>query len=80
MRKASDPDIGKRAAAEIRRRAYEEDTTFAAQRDALRIHSSEFCRWECGVMKPGALALAAMARAGYDVHYILTGERRTPCP
>lgn len=70
-----DNGIGKRAAAEIRARAYEEDTSFAAQLAVLKAPSSIFCRWEHGQGAPRAETRAKMSRAGYDVLYILTGER-----
>lgn len=76
----TDTAIGRRAAAAIRDRAHERRTTYTAQRQLLGLEQSVFCRWEHGQGAPGAKFLQAMALDGYDVHYILTGERRTPCP
>lgn len=76
----TDKAIGRRAAAEIRVRAYERRTTYTVQRELLGLEQSVFHRWENGLGAPGAKFLQAMALDGYDVHYILTGERRSPCP
>lgn len=74
----TDPEIARRAAAEIRARAIDRDTTYTAQRDLIGLEQSVFWRWEHGLGTPGAKFLQAMAREGYDVLYILTGERSAP--
>ena len=75
MSKRINTEIGKRAAAEIRRRAVEEDTTYSAQEVRVGLYPGSICRWESGIA-PAAMQLAALHSAGYDVGYILTGERR----
>lgn len=76
----TDKEIGRRAAAAIRDRAHERNSTYTVQRQQLGLEQSVFHRWEHGQGAPGAKFLQAMALDGYDVHYILTGERRTSCP
>ena len=75
--KENDPrsQIGKRAAAEIRQRAHEEDTFYAAQMARLDVTREQLSCWERGDGAPAAGTLQRMALLGYDVIYILTGER-----
>ena len=67
-------DIAKRAAEVIRQRVgkyrvYDE-------MDRLEITRQCFNHWEKGKHTPSGKVLQRMALAGYDVHYILTGERK----
>ena len=77
MSKTVNREIGQRAAAEIRQRAADEDTSYREQEKRLGFESGRINNWEYGAA-PSAIALAAMYRAGYDVIYILTGERSRP--
>lgn len=71
----SDSKIGRRAAEELLRIFREEDITMTAAYDEISVPSSCFWRWQHGTAAPRAQTLANMHRAGYDVLYILTGER-----
>lgn len=71
----SDSTIGQRAAEELLRIVREEDITMTAAYEEISIPSACFCRWQHGQTAPRAQTLANMHRAGYDVLYILTGER-----
>lgn len=70
------PDIGRRAAEELLRIVREEDITMGAAYREISVPPSCFWRWQHGQSAPCAETLANMHRAGYDVLYILTGERR----
>lgn len=67
--------IGKRAAEEIRRNAYENDVQLGFELDCLK--SSFFClyQWEHGNVDPNAVTLSKMLKMGYDINYILLGEK-----
>ena len=41
----------------------------------LELSRQSVYQWEIGKHTPSAKALARLAHAGYDVHYILTGEK-----
>lgn len=69
-------EIGRRAAAEIRRVAHENGTSYADEMDFIQMHRSQLWQWEHDVADPVAKPLSRMALAGYDIHYILTGERK----
>lgn len=43
--------------------------------DALGVDRKTIGRWESGDTSPEAAQLQGLALAGWDVHYILTGER-----
>ncbi len=67
-------EIGMRAADEIRRTAYGKcNDKEEAKRIGIRRKS--FYDWDNGRSDPSTYNLQKMALAGYDVHYILTGER-----
>ena len=70
-----DSKIGRRAAEELLRIASEEDITLTEAYAEIETASSCFWRWQHGQSAPSAPTLARMARFGYDVLYILTGER-----
>ena len=67
--------IGQRAAEELLRIVREEDITMTAAYEEISIPPSCFWRWQHGTGAPRAQTLANMYRAGYDILYILTGER-----
>ena len=69
-------EIGKRAAKAIREMAKENETSVKFELDCLKLHTSQHYQYEHLIADPGAVALANMARNGYDVVYILTGERK----
>ncbi|MGP8492713.1 helix-turn-helix domain-containing protein [Paraburkholderia fungorum] len=46
--------------------------------EAVGVTRQSVLNWESGAAQPPAAALAAMARLGLDVLYILTGERSQP--
>ena len=71
----SDSTIGRRAAEELLRIVREEDLTMTAAYEEISIPASCFWRWQHGTGAPRAQTLANMHRAGYDILYILTGER-----
>ena len=68
--------IGNRAYKEIKKRAYANDISTSREAAKLGIHSRSLREWkENG--NPSAYYLQQMHYAGYDVIYILTGERRS---
>ena len=69
-------EIGKRAAAEIRQQAYDNDTDISFELVCINTCRQDMYSWEKGKTMPSALKLRNMALAGYDVHYILTGGRK----
>lgn len=68
--------IGERAAKAIRDRAKENNTTFGAELKKLNIFQYAVTEWEKKGYAPSAHYLQKMCLAGYDVIYILTGERK----
>lgn len=66
--------IGKRAAEAIRQMANHNETSYEFELDCLKVSRETLYQWEHGKSDPRASALANMALAGYDTHYILTGE------
>lgn len=71
MKHKSDPEIGKRAAEEILRKGCSISSEFRR----LGLSLKSFYVWNNGTCCPDSTALQALARGGYDVVYILTGER-----
>lgn len=68
--------IGGRAANEIKKRAIEKGIDIKQECEGLK--TSQYTRrdWANGKKIPGGYLLAEMCRQGYDVIYILTGERK----
>ena len=64
---------GQRAAKEIRRKV--KYGRVKPELDRLTIPQGTFSKWESGKYDPQFYWLQTMAKAGYDTHYILTGER-----
>ena len=69
-------EIGMRAAKAIREMAKENETSLSFELDCLDACRTQLRQYERCVADPGATILANMARNGYDVLYILTGERK----
>lgn len=69
-------EIGRRAAAEIRRTAAENDTSITFELECCGLYRELLHRWEKKPYEPTGEKLKGLALAGYDVHYILTGERK----
>lgn len=67
--------IGERAAKAIRDRAKKNKTTFEAELKKLNFFKSSIKAWEEKGYAPSAHYLQKMYFAGYDVIYILTGEK-----
>ena len=68
--------IGVRAANAIREMAAENETSMTFELDCLKLNWAKFYHYEHGKFDPCAAVLSNMARNGYDIHYILTGERK----
>lgn len=66
--------IGERAAQEIRNRVGTAGT-LKAELERLECHYDNFRQWGKCNLNPSAYALRSMALHGYDVYYILTGEK-----
>lgn len=66
--------IGKRCAEEILKRIGECDN-YDVVLDKLGIFRQSLHQWQTGRHTPSAHMLRKLALQGYDVHYILTGER-----
>jgi hypothetical protein len=66
--------IGQRAALAIKRRV--RFGNVKPELDRLTIPHSSYERWKLGKGDPQGYWLQQMALAGYDVHWILTGEAR----
>ena len=67
--------IGKRCAEEIMKRIGEKND-YNVVLDKLGIFRQSLHQWNTGKYTPSAPILRRMALDGYDVHYILTGERK----
>ena len=67
--------IGQRGYIAIHDRASEKNITVQQECDDLDINSSIVGYWKRGESNPRADVLQKMAFAGYDVIYILTGEK-----
>jgi hypothetical protein len=68
--------IGERAAEVIRDRAKQERTTIEAQCLKVNATRKAYHDWNKMGWNPTAYFLQQMALAGYDVIYILTGEKK----
>jgi transcriptional regulator with XRE-family HTH domain len=69
-------EIGRRAAAEIRRTAHELNSTYIFALNIIDVSAPMLWDWEHDKTEPSRNTLQRMAFAGYDIHYILTGERK----
>ena len=67
-------NIGKRAYQEVCNRAYENGVAPYKEAQKIGIDSHSFYRWNKNT-NPSAFYLARMLKYGYDVFYILSGER-----
>jgi len=68
--------IGQRAVECIKKRADENGTSFKHQADLLDTSWNTIKNWTVGKVSPGSYFLAEMYKQGYDIMYILTGERK----
>lgn len=71
MKHTADRDIGLRAAKLIRERAVH----VKEQMYRLGLRRNSIHDWESGACAPSVYALQAMAYQGYDVVYVLTGQK-----
>ena len=67
--------IGQRAALAIKRRVRYRNVN--PELDRLTIPHSSYERWKLAKGDPQSFWLQQMALAGYDVHWILTGQKKT---
>ena len=65
-----------RAVELINRRCAEKGWTLTKVLDEVNIPYGTFRDWSMGKYNPTAIGLESMALAGYDVIYILTGEKK----
>ena len=68
--------IGQRAAKAIKERAWANDTNFKDECSFVDCSDAQFRAWARGKANPCARVLAEMYKQGYDIPYILTGERK----
>ena len=66
--------IGNRAAKEIKKRAKQNGVSSYKEAGKMEISNKLLCAWQKNI-NPSAYYLQQMALAGYDVIYILTGEK-----
>lgn len=67
--------IGERAAQAIRERAKLNGTKITSECENLDVTRKTLSVWTRSITDPNAYFLQQMALAGYDVIYILTGEK-----
>lgn len=67
--------IGERAVEAIRARV-KPGQTLKEELDRLDMTYETLKRWTCYNMNPSAYFLQQMVLNGYDIYYILTGERK----
>lgn len=67
-------NAGKRAAEAILQRVGA-DSDYHKELDRLNLTRQSLHQWQTGKYFPSGRVLQRLAFAGYDVHYILTGER-----
>lgn len=67
--------IGERAAMAIKERAWANGTSFLTECIKTGVCDCQMRHWATNGVNPNANALAEMYRNGYDVIYILTGEK-----
>ena len=68
--------IGQRAAMAIKERAWANDTIFDNECKKLGCSDAQRRAWARGKANPCARVIAEMFKQGYDIPYILTGERK----
>lgn len=68
-------NIGKRAAEAILKRIGS-DSDYHKELDRLNLTRQSLNQWQNGKYTPSGKVLQRLAFAGYDVHWILTGERK----
>lgn len=67
--------IGQRAVWAIEERCVERRTKKQEEMPKIGVPSSTLSFWRHGKTEPSGFILAAMAKEGYDVMWILTGEQ-----
>lgn len=67
--------VGQRAVLAIQRRV--RHGKVKPELDRLTIPQSSYHRWKSGEQSPQWFWLQQLALAGYDVHWILTGQKQT---
>lgn len=67
--------IGQRTAQAIREKAMANGTTIRNECEKLQITENTRLSWNRGKGNPGSIILAELYRNGYDIGYILTGEK-----
>ena len=67
--------IGERALEAVRNRAKERGITFRSECEQLQTSDNTALSWKKKGTNPSSYVLAEMCRQGYDVIYILTGEK-----
>lgn len=67
--------IGQRAAQAVKERAKEKGITIEQECEAIKTSKSTVYDWAT-CMTPGGYILSEMYRQGYDVIWILSGERK----
>lgn len=67
--------VGQRAALAIKRRV--RHGRVKPELDRLTIPNGSYERWKLGKSDPQSFWLQQLALAGYDVHWILTGQKQT---
>lgn len=68
--------IGLRAAEAVREMAKQNEVSITFETECIGVSRENMYSWEWGKTDPNSYALARMVSAGYDVIYILTGERK----
>ena len=68
--------IGQRAVSEIQEHALRKHINLGDEIANIKGNRNSFRLWKIGRVDPQAYALQQMALAGYDIHWILTGEER----
>lgn len=66
--------IGIRAIREVKARAFKEEKTVKETLESIGLYEGLIGSWKKNA--PGGKALRIMALNGYDIYYILTGERK----
>lgn len=67
--------IGERAARAIRDRAKQNRIPLEVEAEKVFVSRKVICDWEVHNRNPQAYFLQQMALAGYDIYWILTGEK-----
>lgn len=68
--------IGQRAAQAVKERAKEKGITIKQECDVIKTSHFTVRDWAATSKTPGGYILGEMCRQGYDVIYILSGERK----